>query len=396
MATINSTNSTPTGRFTLALQTNLTEKYEYGRVADLGLNPRESSVLNRLGVHTLRELAYADLTKALKMPNCGQTTCQLLRQKQITVQKDFSIIASETNDVAELPIFFLPLYFADITLLHSMGITTIGELAWINPGIFLLMNKPENVVARFQELYSLARSEYPQACVGNDHTHWTRDVDEQGVATLPFFSGRTNPGFSVAAFHTTYYASRELAWLGLFRHKTLAVLHSAGVTTLGDLLLLTPAQVVIFPAQRVEWAQQRIKAFLLGSTVLLDTSSPERFVRSMLGTTSPTDSKQKIESVVLKLLGYSLDEIGKRYGRTRERIRQYVMTTRSLTLYGFTAARNILIDVLNSIGGCGTVESVRSALIERFKWSDQECTHEFVYALSKLLQNHVQHRKIRR
>ena len=347
------------------------------------LTSRESSALQRLGIRSLRELADADLTKIQETSRLTSSLRLLLRHKQIAVQKEFARIASETPDEASLPIFFLSLPFDEVVRLHSVGITTVGELVWMNPGIFRLRSKPDSVVDRFRELQSFVRSEYPQAYVGRDYNHWTREANEQGIAALPFFSESTNPGFAVEAFHPAYYASRKLARLGLFYPSTLTLLRSAGVVTLGNLLLLTPTQVAIFPAQRIEWVQQRIKAFLLSSTAQLDMSSPERFVRSMLGTTSGSSTihVRKIECVVLQLLGHTLDEIGKRYGRTRERIRQYIMTTRSLALHGFTAARGVLTDVLNSIGGCSTVESVRLQLIETFGWNEQECTKAFVYGL---------------
>jgi transposase-like protein len=169
----------------------------------------------------------------------------------------------------------------------------------------------------------------------------------------------------------------------LFYKKTLTALQSAGIVTLADLLLHTPKQIAILPRDRVEWYHQRIKTLLLSGTVRLDTSSPERFVRSMLHVpfTLSKNQEQKIEYTFLKLRGHTLEEISKRYGKSRERIRQCVENTRTIAFLGFNAGRDVLTNVLSSLGGCGTLESVRSKLMETFNWSDQECTEEFVSAL---------------
>ncbi len=195
----------------------------------------------------------------------------------------------------------------------------------MNPAMFRLARQSESVVDRFRELQSSVRSKYPQSYVNRGYAFWTREIDAQGIETLPFFSEKANPGFSAEDFHPTYHALRELASMGLFRKTTLSGMQAAGITVLSDLLLLTPRQIAIFPAQRIEWYRERIKAFLLGGTVRLDTSSPETFVRSMLGAVLvPTaGNKQRVECVVLKLLGHTLAEISRRYGKSRERIRQY-------------------------------------------------------------------------
>jgi hypothetical protein len=212
-----------------------------------------------------------------------------------------------------------------------------------------------------------------------DHARWSQEADEQGIAALPFFSEQTNLGFSAKSFHPTYYASRDLARFGLFYQTTVAAMQSAGIVTFGELLLHTPRQAGFLSRKKVEWFQQRIRAFLLGHSVQLDTSSPERFVRSMLGTN--TDASFRNEVVVLRLLGHTLEEIGHQCRKSREWIRQCFAANLAVALHGFQAARNILTDALNSIGGCGTLESVRLKLMETFGWNGQECTGSFVYAL---------------
>ena len=352
-------------------------------ITELGLTSRESSVLNRLGVHTFRELVHTNLAKALEMPNCGTTTYQLLRQKQYAILQSGSDWIYDTDNIADLPISCLPLSDIDLNLLHSAGITTFGELACMNTELFRLASKPENVIHQLPKLQHFVCEKFPQACSCSENPLWTREVDDQGIAMLPFFSGKPNSGFSAESFHPTYDASRMLTGFGLFHKKAVAKFQSVGIVTLGDFLLQTPKQLAIFSSRQIERLQRQIKALLLGSTVRLDTSSFETFVRSMLSTplSFHGNNEQKIEYTVLRLQGYTLAEIGNRFGKTRERIRQCIEKTRLLALPGFCSLRDTLTNVLNSLGGCGTLESVRLKLIETFNWNERKCTTKFVHTL---------------
>ena len=230
-----------------------------------------------------------------------------------------------------------------------------------------------------------------QQCQGQNkcelHDIWTRKVNEKSMVSLPLFSGKANSGFASSSFHPSFFATNQLVELGLLKGAIAKAFADCGTVSLGDTLLLTPQQLMLHKnvsTTVTETVRQNIRKLLLTNTWHVDTTSPERFVRSLLGPfLNAVTEKNHAEIVVQRLLGHSLGRVAKNFGTSREWVRICVQKARrSLKKYsGIHNCRiglEIVEDVFNRIGDCGTPESICLKMTEVFGWNSEECTPSFV------------------
>jgi hypothetical protein len=362
-------------------------------VSILGLNPRESATLKKLGIQNIQQLAHADLSIVFDFHNCGTATYQLLCQKQNFLQQNYSEYIAKTERGIDSSIFCLLLKNEERDALQQIGIITIGELLSAKLDLLKCIDQPEHLIDHLRQLQANLRKEYPSPISKNQHDLWTCEINQEGIFKLPLFSEKLNCGFLSTDFHHSYSATINLSSFGLFPSSWIHQLAMFGIGTLGDILLLTPAQLALClgftkPIIIFDYSE-KIKTFLLGKLEEFNTTSPETFVRSMLNIywcSSNKNIRERVEIVVRRLLGHSLSQVGDEFGKTRERIRQicFAICTSIMTtnyIHHYDTGIEIFKDVLKQLGGCGTIKMICSKLIETFGWKNQECTPKFVFVL---------------
>lgn len=131
----------------------------------------------------------------------------------------------------------------------------------------------------------------------------------------------------------------------------------------------------------------------------LDFSSSERFYASLMEQVftrlrkrrgirlSRMDDDRQREIITMHAEGKTLDEIGKIFGVTRERIRQIerkVWSQIALFKGQLKNLENVLVSLLKRSGGFDRVENLKEKLKEKFGWSEKEVDYLLDHYLGQL------------
>ena len=371
----------------------------------LGLNSRESAVLRKNRVSTLEDFAWFDLFQATNTLNVGAGTLQSLSSKQWDVrnkmlgQKLRTSSSFSCDDKGS--VFLLDLAQSTKEILWHLGITRISELVNANLSILEHASSPVNEVfnelqaAKNDLLHGKVIDTFDFSAIHDEREqNWVNEITEDALLSLPFFSGELNRGFSVNAFHESFFANFEMSRI-IWSRKQLQPLETIGITTLGELLLTSHAHLLLLKPRFIKSSilviQMRIRKLLLPPPPPpLDKSTPDTLLISLLK--GYVKSERKINVFLNFIHEQSLTKVGKKFRITRERVRQIVNTCQRpvglmLARRSFTQASQMLEFAVIRLGGFAHVRQLAEQLADDNTWNEQDCTQAFVEFLLERVNN---------
>jgi hypothetical protein len=252
---------------------------------------------------------------------------------------------------------------------------------------------------------------------------WKREINKESLSVLPFFGGKPNRNFSARMFHETF-----LPGLGLdsvVHGRMLQAAKQIGIRSLGEFLLTPYSHFMLLKhcsKTKITEIQERIQKILFSETsnltqsigltqtksdhsvlpavlptllLPLDKSTPKTLLTGLLKRYIFSD--RAIDVIVQRIQGKTLEYIAKKYGITRERIRQIELKYKNPSdlAYAqgiFVEVGRMLEEAILALGGFAPIHKIRTQFAVNNGWSEQDCTQVLVkFLLDRVTKTIVNH-----
>ncbi len=376
----------------LSLQTNISDKNE--GVADWSC--REQKALQDAAIKTIQDFLLYDITFFRTKTKIGKKTFLGLLEKQKILLEQFGDQLYHEWDVYEVPLSDCEyLTNAEITFLSSAGILSIQNFLYTDLRfLFVKEKKIDNQCYRLIERQKEIRGEMETGLRMQENpllALWRKTISPQTLRMLPFFSDHYNKGVSISMFHDSFGPYTSLKRLKL-PMPILAATQMLGLLTLGELLLVPSCFFKTFDdcnQEVIQEARQVIEVYLFefrNKCFEPIMSSSEAFALSLIRYLTHTlkkndrwaqlhiDEKRRDCVLVERANGTTLDEIGRKFNITRERIRQIeynIWRQLGSSHAHLEAIRNYIEECLENLGGFTQKESLYQLFADVHKWPVQ-------------------------
>ncbi|MDO5581377.1 MAG: sigma factor-like helix-turn-helix DNA-binding protein [Planctomycetia bacterium] len=367
---------------------------------------REFNALRDVNINTVREFLQYEI-RLFKMQNkVGKKTYLGLFEKQKSLFEQYGpLLMKEWNELEQPLMMYSDLANEEQNFLTAFGMTSIQEFLFTDLRMLLINEKYESIAAPLIEKQKDLRKKLlvspdRSGSGGNSgpivrpvenplYLLWEKEAAEQSVRSLPFFSNHFNKGFTIDRFHSSFCAKTPLSSL-VFAKRIQAFFQKAQLITLGE-LLLTPKSFMekysFCTPEIYSTVRTVLEEFLLDNKHKRfepDLASSTDFAASLIDFLTHTlkkndrwtqlhiDKNRRCQILIERAAGKTLDEVGKMFGITRERIRQIEHSI--WRQIGTAKARlepieNHITEILTELGGFTRINLLYQTFAERNKWS---------------------------
>ncbi len=307
-------------------------------VSSFDWNTRELNAIKNSGIESLLDFFNFDATKFRTINRVGRKTSSGLIEKQKKLFLDyFSSLSApyETTDQTLISCDFIPNNIKEFLI--SIGMKTIQEFQSSN---LRILQKSSTLPVTFTDLKNV-QTNLPVTPPKSSplYSIWENNAAEITLETMPFFSGYFIRGFSYTRLHSSFLGETDLASLP-FDKNFHRLLENCGLKRLGDLLLVPRVffeQLPVGLQENTMTAKNILKEYILNNLHRYfepDWQTPESFTSSLTLYLTQTlkknnrwvqihiDKPRQNQILIDRANGLTLDEIGRKFNITRERIRQ--------------------------------------------------------------------------
>ncbi|MDD3585862.1 MAG: DNA-directed RNA polymerase subunit alpha C-terminal domain-containing protein [Thermoguttaceae bacterium] len=380
---------------------------------------REFNALREANIQTVRDFLQYEIRQFKDRKKVGRKTFQGLFEKQKRMFEQYgSLLMKEWDDQERPLLMFSELDETEQEFLTSLGMTSIQEFIFADYRLLALNEKNAPVIQSlvgkqkmFKERIVTGDLEPPQVRINvavpkrpaalpapvverirpvhlQLYEQWEKNVNEQSLRNLPFFSNHFNKGFFPEHFHASFCADYPLESLVLPK-RLLNMLKKAGISRLGE-LFLTPRcffeKVSYCSQDTVSITRTVLEEFLIDNKHKRyepDFSSSDAFAVSLVQYISNSLKRKdrwmrlhvaedrRHQILMQRAADKTLDEVGQAFEITRERIRQIEHNMwRQIASFKnrLELVENLLVDVLSSLGGYVKDRVFYRKLAERNHW----------------------------
>lgn len=367
---------------------------------------REFNALRDANIHTVREFLQYEIRLFKTQNKVGKKTFLGLFEKQKNLFEQYGpLLMKEWNELEQPLMMYSDLSNEEQNFLTAFGMSSMQEFLFTDLRMLLINDRFCSIAKPLIEKQRDLRKKLlvsSERSGSDPHSSplvrpvenplyllWEKEASEQSVRSLPFFSNHFNKGFTIDRFHSSFCAKTLLSSL-VFAKRIQSFFQKAQLNTMGE-LLLTPKSFMekysFCTPEIYSTVRTVLEEFLLDNKHKRfepDLTSSDDFASSLIDFLTHTlkkndrwtqlhiDKSRRCQILVERAKGKTLDEVGKMFSITRERIRQI---EHSIWRQIGTAKSRLepiethIIDLLNELGGFTRISLLYQAFAKRHQWT---------------------------